>query len=210
MPVIAKLIHGDRKEWVTRHSQWKVLPHDDASSTGLSALFQLCWGLSTLGPYGPLRNGGSPATPLATPAAADWAKPFCECALPTRSLHYHPFIRKLVITTAMVVLSQARARAASGTAVTSAARCGAAFSTQMAAPKNISNRPSTRKIAVLGSGSFGTAMGTVLGKPQIISRESLTVAHAFLQLAMETKSSYLGEIRILCTKSRQNIATRST
>ena len=35
--------------------QWKVLPHDDASSTGLSALFQLCWGLSTLGPYGPLR-----------------------------------------------------------------------------------------------------------------------------------------------------------
>jgi len=54
--VIAKLIHGDRKEWVTRHSQWKVLPHDDASSTGLSALFQLCWGLSTLGPYGPLRN----------------------------------------------------------------------------------------------------------------------------------------------------------
>jgi len=56
--VIAKLIHGDRKEWVTRHSQWKVLPHDDASSTGLSALFQLCWGLSTLGPYGPLLNGG--------------------------------------------------------------------------------------------------------------------------------------------------------
>jgi len=57
--VIAKLIHGNRKEWVTRHSQWKVLPHDDASSTGLSALFQLCWGLSMLGPYGPLRNGGS-------------------------------------------------------------------------------------------------------------------------------------------------------
>jgi len=28
------------------------MPHDDASSTGLSALFQLCWGLSTLGPYG--------------------------------------------------------------------------------------------------------------------------------------------------------------
>ena len=54
----AKLIHGDRKEWATRHSQWKVLPHDDASSTGLSALFQLCWGLSTLGLYGPLRNWG--------------------------------------------------------------------------------------------------------------------------------------------------------
>ena len=57
MPVIAKLIHGDRKEWVKGHSQWKVLPHDDASSTGLSALFQLCWGLSTLGPYGPCLSG---------------------------------------------------------------------------------------------------------------------------------------------------------
>jgi len=32
--VFAKLIHGARKEWITRHSQWKVLPHDDASSTG--------------------------------------------------------------------------------------------------------------------------------------------------------------------------------
>ena len=56
--VFAKLIHGDKKEWVTRHSQWKVLPHDDASSTELLALFQLCRGLSTLGPYGLLRNGG--------------------------------------------------------------------------------------------------------------------------------------------------------
>ena len=50
--VIAKLVHGDRKEWATRHPQWKGLPHDDASSTGLSALFHFCtcWGLSTLGP----------------------------------------------------------------------------------------------------------------------------------------------------------------
>jgi len=44
-----------------RHSQWKELPRDDASSTGLSALFQLCWGFSTLGPYGPLHNKAQPA-----------------------------------------------------------------------------------------------------------------------------------------------------
>ncbi len=43
--VIARLFYGDSKEWATRHSQWKVLLHDDASSTGLSALFQLCHGL---------------------------------------------------------------------------------------------------------------------------------------------------------------------
>ncbi len=56
--VIAQLIYGDRQEWATRHSQWKVLPHDDASSTGLSTLFQLCCGISTLSLYGALRNSG--------------------------------------------------------------------------------------------------------------------------------------------------------
>jgi len=71
--IFAKLIHGDGKEWVTRHSQLKVLPHDNASSTGLSALFQFCWGLLTLGPYlrAPAQRGRVSAGSEGCPALAE-------------------------------------------------------------------------------------------------------------------------------------------
>jgi len=51
--------HDDRENWATRHPQWKVLPLDDGSSTGLAGLFScvgasrrwgldLAWGLAGL------------------------------------------------------------------------------------------------------------------------------------------------------------------
>ncbi len=50
----ANLIHGDSKEWATRHSRWNALPGGDALSTVLSAVL---WSLDAGPLYGPYAMG---------------------------------------------------------------------------------------------------------------------------------------------------------